>query len=72
MDLVVQQYVEWAMIPVIFLIASGVYARWLNDKRGRPIGWPKALMVQGIFSAIMFGIGCAFAIPILLFGIKFG
>lgn len=61
--------IKW---PIMFLIGAGVYARWLNRRSGRPIGWVKALLVQGVFYAIMFGFGLLVAIPFMLLMGEFG
>jgi hypothetical protein len=66
MSQTMKAYVDFTMLPVAFLVGVTVYARWMNDKRGRPIGFSKALMVQGLFYAISIGISLICAIPIVL------
>lgn len=68
----VRSNVDLIKLPVMFLIGAGVYARWLNRRSGSPIGLGKALMVQGVFYAIMFGFGLLIAIPVVLLMGEFG
>jgi hypothetical protein len=68
----VRSNVDLIKLPVMFLIGAGVYARWLNAKTGRPIGWAKGLMVQGVFYAIMFVGGLLIALPFYMLMEKFG